>query len=340
MQKHTNYNHATFIFDGAIGEFLIVVSFFAGVHQKIPQFKATIITSRNKDLLMGLLTSYPFIEITDIRLQKNVFKHRSIIFSLMTFALQESWKLRLYKKILAMLCRGKAIIFIYKKEKENINKGNLYYNFEENVFKNLVKMGIYFGIENLSYSPEKFKIEKDLTLVEKFNLSLPYIVLHTFASNPGRSLPKERWQKIISHIQEKYPAFKIVLTGGKNDKTSAEAYSVNSQIISVCGDGNLLQQANIINKASLFIGVDTGLTHLSSLLQKPTILIGNNSNPTWLPNYNRDVVILTNNINCTCNGLKGGNCKVTIDNISYYKCMYEITEKQIFEAVEKIMSKW
>jgi hypothetical protein len=162
-----------------------------------------------------------------------------------------------------------------------------------------------------------------------------YIVVHPFAANDMRSLPMDRWRTLISCLREKYPHLDIIITGSTKDKDRAHSLCVDTQTHfggDVVGAGFLNMMALIAN-ARLYLGVDTGPTHVAAHLHAPTIVIGNRSNPCWLPTYNPTVKILTETAHCTCDSAKGGDCIVILNGQRYYRCMIEVTDEAIKQAV-------
>ncbi len=164
----------------------------------------------------------------------------------------------------------------------------------------------------------------------------PYIVVHPFAANPIRSLPKERWEDIFDFITSTYPDHQLVISGGPSDRAVALAFirpSYKNVFYTEDIITTFLPKIGLIDNTALYVGVDTGPTHLAAHLGVPTIVIGNNSNPCWLPTYNPEVTILMHTEHCTCTNDKGGNCRETVDGKVYYRCMIEITQEEIKQHI-------
>lgn len=157
-----------------------------------------------------------------------------------------------------------------------------------------------------------------------------YIAIHPFAANPKRSLSKERWRTLIAAVSEKYP---VVLTGSESDRQDLEWLSTGFSNVKVAAGLPIKETAYVLEHALRYVGVDTGITHLAGVLGLDSVVVGNNSNPTWLPTYNRNARILVESSHCTCTGDKGGNCIVVVDNNEYYRCMYEVPDAVILAAV-------
>ena len=165
-----------------------------------------------------------------------------------------------------------------------------------------------------------------------------YIVLHPLSLNARRSLPVRRWPVLIRALREQYPALTVVVTGGKQDKEIVERIIQDIPGVEACLGRPILEVAHIIQHSALYIGVDTGITHLASVLGHQTVLIGNRSNPTWWPVYNPNAVVLCNDTRCLCLGDKGKQCSVEEEGQLYYRCIYDISDEQILHAIAQFLS--
>ena len=169
----------------------------------------------------------------------------------------------------------------------------------------------------------------------------PYIVVHPFAASVSRSLPHARWQELIEWLRTTYPHYSVVISGGPADRVPAEALMKESysQVYfnqDICT--TFVASFSLAAKAALYVGVDTGPTHIAAHVGVPTIVVGNNSNPCWLPYYNREVAVLMNLAVCTCQGDKTGNCFEYEDGVKYYRCMYKIPQEEIKLAITAKLS--
>jgi ADP-heptose:LPS heptosyltransferase len=162
----------------------------------------------------------------------------------------------------------------------------------------------------------------------------PFILIHPFAANPVRSLPPARWRELMHELVQRYPRFSFLINASGSDVTAAYRMADGLNTVSVLENPEVLELAGAIENAALYIGVDTGPTHLAGVLQQKTVEIGNQSNPTWLATYNPNAMILSNPEHCTCNGDKSGECFVYEDGLKYYRCMYEISDDAIFSAID------
>jgi len=95
---------------------------------------------------------------------------------------------------------------------------------------------------------------------------------------------------------------------------------------------NLIELANLIKKANVFIGNDSGVTHLSAFLGIPTFAIFGPSDPLrWRP-IGAAVEVINKNPGCqACFETDNNNCEG-------FKCMEEITVEDVLKTFT--VKKW
>lgn len=163
-----------------------------------------------------------------------------------------------------------------------------------------------------------------------------YAVFHLFAANPMRTLPQERWVVLIRRFHEK-TGLRVLLTGSANDRDAAEriASAAGPPCTVACGTLSFEEIASLIARASVFLGVDTGITHLACLSGARVVVVGNRTNPTWLPTYYPGARILTAPEHCVCSGLKSGDCTIATEEGRKFRCMVEIPDNAILTALQE-----
>ncbi len=169
----------------------------------------------------------------------------------------------------------------------------------------------------------------------------PYIVVHPFASSVSRSLPTERWEELLQWLTTTYPQYSIVISGGPADRIAALSLikpMFTNVFFSEDIVNSFLAKMELIGRAALYVGVDTGPTHIAAHVGVSTVVIGNNSNPCWLPYYNPQVKILMNLSVCTCQGDKTGDCFEYRDGVKYYRCLFSIPQTEIQAAIKKTLT--
>lgn len=111
----------------------------------------------------------------------------------------------------------------------------------------------------------------------------PYIAIAPFTSNMHRNWGIERYEDLILKLSNKY---NIILLGEKKDENKIEKNNKSKEIINLIGKTTLNEAENIIANCMLYIGNDSGLTHVAFKLDKPIIaLIGGGRWNRFFPYY-------------------------------------------------------
>ena len=344
------YDNVILFTNGAIGDFLMAGLCADSVSNILQKSDITIITPRNTSLLRELFSAYPHIKIREVN--RRNFLHASTLLARMAWKKNLVINQGVFKKIpffvwllarLLVVHPGSVHLHFLQKAPQGKSKkeGVVVFDYHLSVYENLVHLVRAHGIE-ISPAVPLYRFVAITDIFERYGLTRDsYVVIHPCASSFARSLPTSRWVNIFQYITHHFPETKIVVTGSIQDdvfiQTIFNAGVSPDSIVTLAGKLSMGELANIIDGSRGYVGVDTGITHLAGVLQKQSVVIGNLSNPCWLPFYNKNATILTERKNCTCDGQKGGNCLYQIGGERYYKCMIDIPEESIYEGVRKML---
>ncbi len=342
---------------GAVGEFLMTLFFMMNIKSDpasdSPEF--IVFVQKNKGVLIELAELF-FPSVKIIIINKRDFIHggfsilrymfsKNCIVTQMTFG-QE----RTIVKVLAhLMALRSGSVYIGCNDGVKVNKYlySRFFNFNPDIlfYETMNEIVKELGfIPHISFP--YFKRVKDLSkteqiILEKYVLKENnYLVLHPFAANSHRSFPARRWNDIINSVLNEHSDIKIVVTGAPSDDSFARDIlsGINDErIVNLVGVLSMDELVSVIKQASLFIGVDSGITHLAGVLQKKSVVIGNYSNPCWLPVYNKQAVILLNRDRCVCSGRKTGDCFVLDGGNKYYRCMMDIKDENILNSIHRVL---
>jgi ADP-heptose:LPS heptosyltransferase len=89
----------------------------------------------------------------------------------------------------------------------------------------------------------------------------------------GKRWPPEHFLALIERLQQHYDV--VVLLGNEKDQKIAGPLKEKSPMpcINLCGKTSLLQAAAVLQKMSLFVGNDSGLGHLASAVDAPSVTV-------------------------------------------------------------------
>jgi heptosyltransferase-3 len=115
--------------------------------------------------------------------------------------------------------------------------------------------------------------------------SAPMMVFHPGSGSERKNYPLQFWFDLVRDLSFGIVHKKIVLLGpaeqGLSEQCEKEQWDSNTEII--CWPRNE-ELRSLLKGASLYIGHDSGITHLAALLGTPTIALFRNSHwEQWAP---------------------------------------------------------
>jgi len=138
------------------------------------------------------------------------------------------------------------------------------------------------------------------SIIEKNSLSEGYAIICPFTTRPQKHWIQDYWPSLVSKINNELK-LPVTMLGGPSDKLSAEdlmAYCSGSLLTNMVAKTRLRQAAALIKHASLLVGVDTGLTHMGTAFEVPTIAIFGSTRP-YLTTDSRKTVVLYKALECS-----------------------------------------
>ena len=103
------------------------------------------------------------------------------------------------------------------------------------------------------------------------------------------------WQTLFFSLKKKYPNYGLLAVGAESDFEGSERLLNEwcGKTVNACGKLSPRESASAMEKATLFIGHDSGPLHLAAAMGVPTIgLFGNNNSPgKWHPYSKHSKVI-------------------------------------------------
>jgi heptosyltransferase-1 len=113
-------------------------------------------------------------------------------------------------------------------------------------------------------------------------LAPPYAMIMPSASRDDKLWPAPDWQAVFDLLTERGLQLKL-LAGNQAEADRAKALIQGRSNAEVLPRGNLTETAHHLAAATLMVGLDSGLTHLSAALGRPTIGIYKASTPLRTP---------------------------------------------------------
>lgn len=153
------------------------------------------------------------------------------------------------------------------------------------------------------------------------------------AIHPEAGYPSKEWdEKNVRRLIELFIAGKdkvAVLGLSKRAKKMTESFD-SGQVINWVGQLNLRQTIGVLLSCRVFIGNDSGLSHLAQAVGIPTVVVASGTNE-----YERWAVrdepsrVLAHRVSCA-------PCHLQRCNVAGHPCMSEISSEAVFQAVQEL----
>jgi ADP-heptose:LPS heptosyltransferase len=157
--------------------------------------------------------------------------------------------------------------------------------------------------------------------------------LHPGAKAPARRWPADYFVALGTALARRYGA-RVVVTGGPGEEEIAHAVAegIGGAAVNLAGKTSLGGLAAVISRLDLFIGNDTGPSHLAHALRTPSItLFGPVDVRRWAPLDRARHVVLREPVPCSpC-----GHAECPID----HRCLRWITPERVLQAAERFLRK-
>ncbi|MFA5987492.1 MAG: glycosyltransferase family 9 protein [Candidatus Paceibacterota bacterium] len=337
---------------GVIGDFLMTVNlaenFYLSSGEKI---KTTIFASRNAYFLEELLgDGYPYIKIVPINFKGLISSHIfSLILSKNLVVLPMLFKGYPFKSLFFMklfcLWPGSCLVGFsgvspYSWYNKFFYTTEIVFDLKREFFDNLLATLNIAGL-SVSFSIPRLHLRQRVESLAAGDVEGKYIVFHVAASRPRRTLPVKRWSSLVNDVLAIDDSISIVFTGSPADSSFVEQIiggKDSQRCKNLAGKINASALLRVIDRAILYVGVDTGITHLAAMLEKEMVVLGHNESPTWLPSYNKKALILVDKSECVCKGDNSVRCTRSYDGREYTKCMLGVSNEKILASIRQKLS--
>ena len=333
---------------GPIGDALMALALFNDVLTIEPEATLLVLTRRNVGLIRDLARAYPQITVQEIPggaaaipFFTRLLMRRWVLLTLGVSGVY-SMRLKLFFLALRFIPGNRTVGFNDRLPGERgwlPLQVVLQFDGSQYIIDNFRRLLPYvFGEERtraLFGRPPQVHLATELP--KGFSLQPGHYIATNLASvSSHRSLPMQHWKRLLPKIASAYPGSPLLMLGGPADvEFTKELARAVPGAIAMPGLP-LLEAAGVINGAALYIGVDTGITHLAGVMQQKSLILSHFRFPTWLPTYNPNARALANSKRCECN--KGGRCIIIEDGKEYSYCMYDISDEAVLESVHLALS--
>ena len=159
----------------------------------------------------------------------------------------------------------------------------------------------------------------------------PFIALSLGSKLLVKDWTSENWKNLLARLSSCYSALAIVALGAEEEREKTDSILAHwkGTVANLCGRTSPRVSAAILEKASLFVGHDSGPMHLASAVGTPCVAIFSACNPPgqWFPRGDKNRILLPEKLCSVCAFL---GCR-QINN----KCILSITVDQVQEEIKR-----
>jgi heptosyltransferase-3 len=124
------------------------------------------------------------------------------------------------------------------------------------------------GLPRLSDGPSLNPPSASVKSVDALLLPPRFMVIHCVSSDPNRDWPADKWRDLIAQIIATQDVT-IVEVGTRPLVITSDG----ARMRSLCGKLNMLETAEVIRRADVFIGIDSGPAHLANAVATPGVIL-------------------------------------------------------------------
>ncbi len=319
----------------AMGDMLVIGPLVKTVRDAYPQAAIHLLTTKRVKSVVENMSLYEQVHYLDFN-WKFPFSFFANIRNLIKINFDLVLELEFYYRLttlLACLIKPKFVLgFDLQKVRSNVFDKLVGFREDLHIVEAYLEFAKALGLKNIaqelvplqSSQPDRLKVDSN------FPAQKEYVLLQVGTSLRAKSRRWEvsKWQELIGLLAKEH---KIVLVGSKEEEEILSEISLpKSNIIDAVNLLSITQLAYLMQKSKLFIGLDTGTTHLAAAMGTPIVaLYGPNTPDRWGPFSSNASVIYKKTFCSPCTRQHQG----VVSNCQENKCMQQITVPEVIAAV-------
>jgi ADP-heptose:LPS heptosyltransferase len=331
-----------YVFGGAIGDALLGIHLARVLALNAPNAQLVLVAMRENTFakeLVGTVSSASYIELSKTR-WTDWFKlpqflasvSNSVVYEPTTGPVPLWWALPLF----LMRLRGGTQIRYHMRTHEHsvpaTTTSLTYTCSSENLFDTV------YPILDAWKLPSTKRVTPSLSYdVSDTGTKNHTMLFHFFAGQYRRSFPVEKSNNVLQLARKKFPEHRFVVSCVANELPRAERMVEGVTNVTIKIDVAVSELLTLIKESDIVVGVASGVTHISSQLGQPSVVLCNLSDPCWLPTYAKTSRLLYDKTHCSCSGEKSGECSEMTPEGSVYRCLYNIKPESVVETMEEFL---
>jgi predicted lipopolysaccharide heptosyltransferase III len=169
------------------------------------------------------------------------------------------------------------------------------------------------------------------------------VVLHTSAGNPFRRWPAAHFADLVAALAAADPSRRVIVTSGPSEPEAAAAVIADAQArlagaqrsqVLACGEFSLAELRALLDRASLYIGGDSGPLHVAATTGVPIVGLYGPTLPARSAPW-RALALITESVDA--GPLACRPCDQRVCAPGDFRCLTAITVAQVRDAAERAL---
>lgn len=185
---------------------------------------------------------------------------------------------------------------------------------------------------NMRLSPKEVNAADEI--LKTSMCSTPFLAIGIGTKVQSNDWEEQNWIGLVEKLKQKVPGWRLIIVGAEDEAERANrciaAWGDNA--VNLCGKTSPRVSAAILKQAEIFIGHDSGPTHLAACVGTPCVAIfgARNLPGRWYPRGNQNKIIYHET---DCAG-----CGLEICNEQQKKCILSISIDEVQNAVIELLN--
>jgi ADP-heptose:LPS heptosyltransferase len=161
----------------------------------------------------------------------------------------------------------------------------------------------------------------------------PFALVHPAAAFDSKTWAAENFARVVEHLAAR--GLPSVAVAAPNERAVVEAVKQNSRApVHAFTDLPLPELAALAERASVFVGNDSGVAHIAAALRTPTVVVFGSSNVAhWRPWTDAPSEVVREEMPCApCPGY-------TCAEFGVAQCIRRVSVERVTAAVERVLGK-
>jgi len=152
------------------------------------------------------------------------------------------------------------------------------------------------------------------------------VALHISAGNEFRDWGVANWTALAYQLAQK-TNIRIVLIGAESDRPAEEEIRARSRVslLSLVGKVNLIELREVLSRASLFVGPDSGPMHIAASASTPIVALFGPTLPVHFSPWQVNAFVVDKELGCR-------PCRQKKCEFGDFRCLREIKPEDVCEA--------